>query len=168
MSGTSRTARTRVTMLALVCLAGAPASAFADMTIFTGVNTTPANRTASGFSVGANRRAVGAEFEFSSTSDDAKAAAPSLRTGTASLVLQTPVEPAGFQPYVTAGAGLYRETLTAQNHQDTGFALSTGGGIKFTLIGTLRLRVDYRVFRLGGGALNSPAHRVYAGLNVKF
>jgi len=27
--------------------------------------------------------------------------------------------------------------------------------------------VDYRVFKLGSGALNSPAHRIYAGLNLK-
>jgi hypothetical protein len=37
-----------------------------------------------------------------------------------------------------------------------------------SLIGPVRLRVDYRLFNLGSGALNSPAHRVYAGLNVKF
>jgi hypothetical protein len=36
------------------------------------------------------------------------------------------------------------------------------------LIGPLRLRVDYRVFKLGSSALNSPAHRLYAGLNLKF
>jgi hypothetical protein len=24
------------------------------------------------------------------------------------------------------------------------------------------------VFKLGNGALNSPAHRIYAGLNLKF
>jgi hypothetical protein len=36
------------------------------------------------------------------------------------------------------------------------------------LIGPVRLRVDYRVFRLGSGALHSPAHRIYAGLNLKF
>jgi len=28
--------------------------------------------------------------------------------------------------------------------------------------------VDYRVFKLGSGALYSPAHRVYAGLNLSF
>jgi len=30
------------------------------------------------------------------------------------------------------------------------------------------LRVDYRVFKLGSGALYSPAHRVYVGLNLTF
>jgi hypothetical protein len=35
-------------------------------------------------------------------------------------------------------------------------------------VGPLRLRVDYRAFKLGSGALYSPAHRGYAGLNLKF
>ena len=72
----------------------------------------------------------------------------------------------GFQPYVTAGVGLYRERLGA--HADTGFAPNTGGGVKMALAGPLRLRVDYRVFKLGRGALFTPAHRIYGGLNLKF
>ena len=92
--------------------------------------------------------------------------APSLKTGMGNVILQTPVAFFGFQPYFTTGAGLYRETLGA--HQSTGVALNTGGGVKVNLVGPLRLRVDYRIFKLGSGALNSPAHRVYAGLNLKF
>jgi hypothetical protein len=37
-----------------------------------------------------------------------------------------------------------------------------------SLIGPLRVRVDYRVFKLGSGALQTPAHRFYVGLNLKF
>ena len=41
----------------------------------------------------------------------------------------------------------------------------------WTLLGIAMLyivmRVDYRVFKLGSGALHSPAHRFYAGLNLK-
>jgi hypothetical protein len=40
--------------------------------------------------------------------------------------------------------------------------------VKVTLAGPIRLRVDYRVFKLGSGALYTPAHRIYAGLNLKF
>jgi hypothetical protein len=40
--------------------------------------------------------------------------------------------------------------------------------VKISLVGPLALRVDYRVFKLGSGALYSPAHRIYAGLNLKF
>jgi hypothetical protein len=32
----------------------------------------------------------------------------------------------------------------------------------------VRLRLDYRVFKLWDGALDSPVHRVYVGLNLKF
>ena len=82
------------------------------------------------------------------------------------VLLQTPFPVAGFQPYVTAGGGIYNESLGA--HSDTNFGTNAGGGVKLTLIGPLRLRVDYRVFKLGSGALNSPAHRIYAGLNLNF
>ena len=76
-----------------------------------------------------------------------------------------PVPFFGFQPYFTTGGGLFQEELGT--HSDTSFALNTGGGVKMTLAGPIRLRVDYRVFKLGSGALYSPAHRIYAGLNLK-
>jgi hypothetical protein len=82
------------------------------------------------------------------------------------VILQSPVPFFGFQPYFTTGGGLYRETLAL--HRSTGVGLNTGGGVKVNLVGPLRLRVDYRIFKLGSGALNSPAHRIYAGLNLKF
>ena len=160
--------RTGGTVLALALLTAVPSNAFADATLFVGANTTPANRMAKGFAVGVSLLVVGLEFEVTSTSDDAKAQAPSLNTGMGNLLLQTPFEIFGIQPYLTAGAGLYREKLEVQDHQQTNLAVSTGGGIKIGLVGPLRLRLDYRVFKLAGGALNSPAHRVYAGLNLKF
>ena len=49
-----------------------------------------------------------------------------------------------------------------------GIGFNTGGGVKVSLAGPIRLRVDYRVFKLGSGALHSPTHRFYAGLNLKF
>ena len=72
----------------------------------------------------------------------------------------------GFQPYAATGGGIYRESLGT--HQKTGFALDTGAGVKINLLGPVRLRVDYRVFKLGDEALDSPVHRIYAGLNLKF
>lgn len=156
----------RATALAtLVCgLIATPA--FADITAFIGANTTPANRQVRGLAAGIGFLVVGFEFEYANTTDDLTASAPSLTTGSGNIVFQTPVAFFGFQPYFTTGAGLYRETLGT--HQDTSFALNTGGGVKIALIGPVRLRVDYRVFRLGSGALHSPAHRIYAGLNLKF
>ena len=138
----------------------------ADITAFLGANTTPDNRAVRGVAVGAGLLIIGFEGEYSYTPDDPTALAPSLTTGSGNLLLQTPVAPLGIQPYFTTGGGLYHETLGA--HTDTNFALNTGGGVKVTLAGPLRVRVDYRVFKLGSGALYSPAHRIYAGLNLKF
>jgi hypothetical protein len=36
------------------------------------------------------------------------------------------------------------------------------------LIGPVRLRVDYRLLTLRNGPITTPAHRIYAGLNLKF
>jgi hypothetical protein len=153
-------------MAALALLLAVPA--YADITAFIGANTTPANRQARGVSVGVSLLIVGFEFEYSSTteSDDPLRLAPALKTGMGNVLLQTPGAFFGFQPYFTTGAGIYRETLGTR--QDTSFGLNTGGGVKVPLIGPVQLRVDYRVFKLGSGALYSPAHRVYAGLNLKF
>jgi hypothetical protein len=67
---------------------------------------------------------------------------------------------------VTAGAGVFRERLGRST--DTGVAPNLGGGVKIDLAGPLRLRVDYRAFRLGDDAFYSPSHRLYAGLNLRF
>jgi opacity protein-like surface antigen len=82
------------------------------------------------------------------------------------VLLQTPFTIFGFQPYGTVGAGVYHESLGTRS--ETSFGMNTGGGVKVSLAGPIRLRVDYRVIRLGDGALYSPAHRVYAGVNLKF
>jgi opacity protein-like surface antigen len=156
----------RPTLLAVVLLATMARSARADATIFLGANVTPSNRPAKGFAVEFGLLFVGFEFEYSSTSDDVSAQAPSLKAGMGNVLLQTPFPIFGFQPYFTTGGGIYREELGA--HEETGVGLNTGGGVKIALAGPLRLRVDYRVFNLGSGALNSPAHRVYAGLNLAF
>ena len=149
---------------ATLLLVAAPARA--DITAFIGANTTPANRQVRGVAVGAGFLIVAFEFEYAFTPDDPTASAPSLRTGMGNVLLQTPIAFKGVQPYFTTGAGLIRETLGT--HKETNIGLNTGGGVKVTLAGPIRLRVDYRVLKLGDGALYSPAHRIYAGLNLKF
>ena len=148
----------------LILTIAAPARA--DLTAFLGANITPENRQVRGAAFGIGLLVVGFEAEYSFTPDDPQAAAPTLHTGMGNILLQSPVPFFGIQPYFTTGGGLYHEALGVQ--EDTGFALNTGGGVKVNLIGPLRLRVDYRVFKLGSSALNSPAHRIYAGLNLKF
>jgi hypothetical protein len=154
------------TALAAAIAVTTASPAFADATAFLGASTTPESRMAKGFAIGAGLLILGFEFEYASTSEDVTDAVPSLRTGSGNLLLQTPFAIFGVQPYVTTGAGLFRETLAA--HQETGFVLNTGGGVKVSLIGPLRLRLDYRVFKLSGDALHSPAHRLYAGINLRF
>ena len=156
----------RVVLLAAVISTLGASSAFADITGFIGANTTPGNRQTLGASIGMGLLMFGFEFEYAVTTEDPNAGAPSLKTGMANVLLQTPVPLGGFQPYFTIGAGLYSETLA--EHSDTSFGTNLGGGVKVSLVGPLALRVDYRVFNLGSGALYSPAHRIYAGLNLRF
>ena len=151
---------------AAVMLMLAAAPAHADATAFLGANLSPANRQVRGFAVGIGLVLVGFEFEFANTTDDPTVHAPSLTTGMGNVLLQSPFPLFGIQPYVTAGGGVYRETLDLR--QNTSVGVNTGGGVKVDLVGPLRLRIDYRFFKLGSGALNPSAHRIYAGLNLKF
>jgi opacity protein-like surface antigen len=158
--------RIRTAALASALLAVTPVAARADVTAFIGANTTPANRQVRGAALGFGLLIIGAELEYAYTPDDPSATAPSLKTGMGNVLFQTPMAFMGFQPYFTMGTGIYQEELGT--HSDTGVGFNTGGGVKVSLAGPIRLRVDYRIFKLGSGALNSPAHRFYAGLNLKF
>jgi len=160
--------RLRALALAAVMVAAAAAPARADATLFVGANTTPEGRRVQGFSAGAGFLLIAVEFEYANTpeSNDALSAAPALKTGSGNLLLQAPFAIYGFQPYFTIGGGYYSESLGGR--EEWGFAPNTGGGVKISLIGPLRLRVDYRVFKLGDSALYSPVHRLYAGVNLKF
>ena len=152
--------------LALSFWALLPAAASADATAFIGANTSPANRLTRGFAIGTGLLVIGFEFEYADTTDDPAAAAPSLKTGMGNMLLQSPVAFSGFQPYFTVGGGVYHEELGAVSN--TGLVGNTGGGVKFSLIGPVRLRVDYRLLTLRNGPITTPAHRIYAGLNLKF
>lgn len=160
---------TRVSTLALALACGLVAlarPAGADLTAFMGSSVSPDARLVRGAAIGSGLLVLGFEFEYATTGEDLTTGSPALRTGMANVLLQTPVTFLRMQPYVTTGTGLYRERLGST--QDTGIGFNTGGGVKITLAGPLRLRLDYRVFRLGNDAVVSPSHRVYAGLNLKF
>src|SRR5947209_7388631 len=104
----------------LICM---PVSAYADATLFLGANTSPSNRTAKGFAIGAGLLVIGFEFEYSDTTDDLPSRAPSLKTGMGNLLLQSPVPFAGIQPYFTVGGGVYHENLGTNGSiaDNTGF-----------------------------------------------
>lgn len=163
----------RLFIAAATCLLCALATpAFADLTLFLGVNPTPERRTVKGVSLGTGLLIVGFEFEYASTSEDQSVRAPSLATGMGNVLLQTPIPIHGFQFYGTAGGGLYHEVLHGGNgvadHRETSFGSNLGLGTKVTLTGPLRLRFDYRLFNLHGDALYGKVHRFYAGVNLAF
>jgi opacity protein-like surface antigen len=159
---------------AVSCVLCTSTPAWADATAFVGVNTTPANRFARGVAVGVSMIIVGFEFEYSDTAQDDLKQAPSLRTGMFNMLVQTPGS--GTQFYVTAGGGLYRERLETMGSggtvitalQETHVGINIGGGVKFSVIGPLRVRLDYRVFRLRGEPLHENVQRLYAGVNLAF
>jgi hypothetical protein len=142
------------------------ATASADLTGFLGTNRTPANRTVRGVAIGTGLLVVGFEVEYANTSEDLLTAAPQLRTVMFNGLLQTPIPIARMQFYGTIGGGGYRETLATLSETNVG--INVGGGVKLTLAGPLRLRLDYRVFTLRGSPLYSKPQRFYAGINLKF
>ena len=143
-----------------------PATAAADFTAFLGVNPTPSSRAVRGLSAGFGLLIVGFEFEYANTSEDLDDRAPGLRTFMFNGLLQTPFPIAGLQFYGTAGAGGYRETLNDASETQVG--INVGGGVKISVAGPLRLRLDYRIFTLQGDPRHPRPQRFYAGLNVKF
>lgn len=153
-------------LLAVVFVFGAARPASADISGFLGFSPTPETHGARGFAVGFGVLVVGFEFEYSSLGEDEDKGAPSLRTGSGNILVQTPIEVSGIQLYGTIGGGLYRERLV--NQQETSFTTNLGGGAKIRLVGPLRLRLDYRLFRLTGDPLHQTYHRLYAGANIGF
>ena len=83
------------------------------------------------------------------------------------ILFQTPVPVFGLQPYFTTGAGVYRESLRDFG-SETNFGINNGGGVKISLIGPVRARVDYRVFTLRGSPREDVVQRLYVGLNLNF
>jgi len=150
-----------------ILLVASSRPALADATLFIGATTTPSTRTAKGFAIGVGLVIVGVEFEYASTVEDPLEGAPQIRTGMGNVYAQTPFPIAGMQFYATTGAGGYREKLGTL-HQETNIAFNTGGGVKVSLLGPLKARLDYRAFKLRGAPLFSVVHRVYVGANLAF
>lgn len=140
--------------------------AAADLTAFLGVTPTPENRTVRGFAGGLGLLIVGFEFEYANISQDEEEALPGLRTWSGNVLLQTPIEVSGVQLYGTVGAGAYTESLL--DSSETSTAVNFGGGVKIRVLGPLRIRLDYRAFRLQGDAIHQNYQRFYAGANLAF
>ena len=155
----------RRTLLAVAILLCASAQARADLTIFAGLQGSPVIRPATGISLGFGVLVVGWEVEIARVTEELEDRAPSISAGTGSVYVQNPVPISGVQFYAIAGAGLYRERLGIIEQTDVHLAL--GGGAKIELVGPLKLRLDYRYFRLRD-AIEPDAQRLYAGLTLGF
>jgi opacity protein-like surface antigen len=162
----TRLKHTACAILAAAGILAVPAPAGADITAFLGLNTTPSNRSVKGFAIGTGLLVVGFEFEYANSDEEVLEGSPSLRTFMFNGLVQTPLPIARMQFYGTAGGGIYRETLL--DDSETNVGINLGGGVKVSLIGPLRLRLDYRVSTLKGDARHPRPHRFYAGVNLKF
>lgn len=165
--------------LLLVLLAATPARA--DLTAFIGSQTNPSTRVTRGISAGSGFLVIGFEGEYAQAGGDDECPAPSSAVGCTPSVrtvmfnglVQTPrgIVPK-VQLYATAGGGYYRVRYESLDVQDTGFGTNVGGGVKIELVGPLRVRLDYRIFRLGDEfeafGVESTAQRFYAGVNLAF
>jgi hypothetical protein len=148
------------------------APAQADVTAFFGrsrnSSSTPNAPTLSqglkGASFGIGLVVVGFEVEGAMHTEDAVKGVPGLKTGMGNVLVQTPT--GNVQLYGTVGGGLYRETLGTAT--ETSFLTNIGGGIKFGIVGPLRLRADYRLLNLRGNPKFSTVQRFYAGASIKF
>lgn len=152
--------------ISALAILASPAPAAADITAFIGISTTPETRAVRGLAFGLGLLVVGFEFEYSNAVEDSLEGLPALQTGSGNVLVQTPTFIMGIQPYGTIGGGMYRERLV--DFQETHFTSNIGGGAKIRLFGPLRLRLDYRVFRLQGNPLHSTYQRFYAGANLGF
>jgi len=163
-----RTARSIVITCVLACafLAATAVPARADITAFLGLTPTPERHTLRGFSGGVGLIIVAFEFEYANITEDDVELLPGLKTYGGNVLLQTPIDILGTQFYGTVGAQGYRENLG--DFQETYFGTNIGGGAKIKLVGPLRVRLDYRIFRLQGEPLHDVYQRFYVGANLRF
>ena len=157
--------RATLVVVSLLLVIGIARPAAADVTIFGGTTQSGGNRPVVGGALGLGIALFGLEFEYANTQGDDTNGIPSLQTGMFNVLLRTP-EISRFRAYGTIGGGMYREQLRETG--DTGFGTSGGGGLSIGLMGPVRVRLDYRRFRLGRRSAGRTPHRVYAGISLTF
>ena len=153
-------------VLACAVLIATAAPARADITAFLGLTPTPERHTLRGFSGGVGLIIVAFEFEYANITEDDVELLPGLKTYAGNVLVQTPIDILRTQFYGTVGAQGYRENLGP--FQETYYGTNIGGGAKIKLVGPLRVRLDYRVFKLQGEPLHNVYQRFYVGANLKF
>ncbi len=141
-------------LLPLMCilLAASSRPALADATLFIGTTTTPSNRTTKGFAIGVGLldRRLRVRVRVNDGRPLEGRAAAADRHGQRATCRRRSRLP-GCSSTRRPAAGVYRETL-GTTHQETHVGFNTGGGVKVSLLGPLKARLDYRVFKLRGDA----------------
>ena len=158
--------RLRIGTLVVGALMAWPTTAAADLTAFLGLTSTPDARLARGIAAGGGLVIVGFETELARVSEDTAESRPGLTTVMGNVLIQTPAAIGGVQLYGTSGLGVYRERLG--DVSETAVAANFGGGVKIGVAGPLKLRLDYRLFRLRGSPIHEVYHRAYAGATLGF
>jgi opacity protein-like surface antigen len=152
-----------VILLLLLLPAG---TASADITGFYGKTVSPWSHSTKGVAIGITVIAVGVEFEYATSIEDAVNNKPGLTTGSVNVLAQTPMRFKGVRLYATAGVGFYHMLSGATDKYGSG--LNFGGGVKISAAGPISIRLDYRVFALQNPPVDGKVQRVYAGLNLAF
>lgn len=150
--------------LTVAALSVTPSPARADITAFLGTTSSTSGQLHRGVSAGFTILLVGLDFEYYAAAEDLQRGVPSLKLGSANVLVQTPT--GRVKLYGTIGVGVYRETLGGD--ATTGTSTNAGGGVKIGLAGPLGLRLDYRVIMLRDSMRESPEQRWSAGLNFSF
>lgn len=165
----------RLLLFTTFAVAATALPAWADLTLFVGGQTAPATRRTTGLSLGTGLLILGFEGEYTQAKADddcltgTGTCAPSVRTVMFNVLLQTPKGTVPHaQLYFTAGGGYFRERFESLDIQHDGVGTNLGGGVKVNLVGPLRLRIDYRVFKLGNDAVYSSPQRFTVGANLAF
>mgnify|MGYP003336267217 CR=1 FL=1 len=153
-----------VLTLALGVLAFSARPAHADITAFLGLSPTPQRHSVTGLGVGVGLVIVGFEFEYANITEDPLEKVPGLKTYSGNVLMQTPTP--NMQFYATAGVEGYQERLNLS--KETSVGTNVGGGAKIGLLGPLRVRVDYRIFKLLGSPTHDMYQRFYVGANLNF
>jgi len=157
-------------LVALVLMT--PLSARADATVLVGLTSVDALRPSFGWSFSYRPSAVGVEVEYLSTVPGDYSAG-----GIFGSVIVVPGTISNVQIFVLGGVGVWGEGFDGGKRTGVLSAANVGGGVLVGLGGPVRLRLDYRLFRLGevaeaevGAIAPSRKHpqRIAAGLYFDF
>jgi hypothetical protein len=163
------------TVLCAACLLASAGPAHADATAYFGTLVSGAFRPSIGFAVGRFMTETGSivGFEIDSTETRDRSGTDIWMFG-GSLLAQSKARGRRPQFYGALGTGIYGQV----NDDGRGSGLvgigNVGGGVKFTLAGPLKIRLDYRFVFLGSAEHSSLAslprfpQRATAGLSLAF